>query len=198
MMMNTDPSVFFKSWESVFSVFHSQFFCLFVTPSLFAPSLASLLLMLLILLAQVLLTLDPMTGSVFVIMYIHFLESFGMDERKRREQELRENKTWELSFLSTLSCNMCVSVLLLFHFIFFSFFYISSFIPCCWTWEFSSYLLLSFSSLLILFFFHLTMITLQNDLWLNKWPNKLSKKGLRTRTLVGYSSSFSSLPLFFS
>lgn len=71
----------------------------------------------------------------------------GWEREKRTRLE-------RLSFLSTLSCNMCVSVLLLFHFIFFSFFYIFSFILCCWTWEFSSYLLLfSFSSLLILLLF---------------------------------------------
>lgn len=132
-------------------------------PLPFLPSLASLLLMLL--LAQVLLTLDPVTGSVFVIMYIHFLESFGMDERKRREQDLRERRLESFPF-SPLYRVICA-----FRFFFFFILYSSlSFIsfPSFSVVEHENSLLTSsssFSSLLILSsFFHLTMITLQNDL----------------------------------
>lgn len=114
---------------------------------------------------------------------------------------MRENKAsreQDLSSLSSslifLSCNMCISLLLLFHFIFlFFYFFLHSLL------NMNILSSSSFSSILHPLFpssnFHPNDY-LQNDHWLNKWPNKLSKKGLRTRTWSDIVTLSSLLPLF--
>lgn len=81
---------------------------------------------------------DPMTGSVFVIMYIHFLESFAMDEREN-EASRKEQDLSSLSIsIPWSSFRVICAFRFFFFFILFSFFsFISLFIPSCWTWTFS-------------------------------------------------------------